>query len=78
MPGLAEPGFDALSDDVEAHWYEAVGAPHIPIPTRWFNESAVTWLRWQLLGDGQACEHFKTMPDSADWDRKAAQNETDC
>jgi hypothetical protein len=71
-------GFDALSDQAEAYWYEAVGAPHIPIPVRWMNESSVAWLRWQLLGDAKACEHFKAMPGSDDWDLKAAQNESGC
>jgi predicted dienelactone hydrolase len=71
-------GFDALSDATEAYWYEAVGAPHVPIPVRYMNESAVAWLRFQLLGDRRACEHFKAMPDSADWDLQGMQNATDC
>jgi hypothetical protein len=42
------------------------------------NESSVAWLRWQLLGDAKACEHFKAMPDSDDWNLQAAQNESAC
>ena len=77
-PGWVGQGFDALGDQTEAYWYEAVGAPHIPIPVRWMNESSVAWLRWQLLGDAKACEYFKAMPDSDDWNLKGAQNETGC
>jgi dienelactone hydrolase len=70
--------YEALSDAVEAYWYEAVGAPHIPIPVDVITESAVAWLRWQLLGDRRACEHFKAMPDSDAWNLTGSQNETDC
>lgn len=71
-------GFNALDDGIEAYWYEAVGAAHIPIPTRWTEESTVAWFRWKLLGDTQACEYFKNMPNTSDWDFQDSQNETEC
>jgi hypothetical protein len=71
-------GFSALDDTVEAYWYEAIGAAHIPIPTRWTEESTVAWFRWKLLGDSQACEYFKNMPNTADWDLQGSQSETGC
>lgn len=71
-------GFNALDDSVEAYWYEATGAAHIPIPTRWTKESTVVWFRWKLLDDTRACEYFKAMPDSADWSYRDSQSETGC
>jgi len=70
--------FRRLSDDVEAYWYEAQGAAHIPIPTKWSKESAVAWFRWKLLGDSNACEYFKSMPDTFDWHFQNSKNETSC
>jgi hypothetical protein len=71
-------GYNALSGSVEAYWYEAVGAAHIPVPTRWTQESTVPWFRWKLLGDRQACEYFKNMPNTSSWRYMASKNETDC
>jgi hypothetical protein len=71
-------GFRALADSTEAYWYEASGAAHIPVPTRWTQESATAWFRWKLLGDSEACEYFKALPDGDSWSFKQAQNETDC
>jgi hypothetical protein len=71
-------GFTALSDTVEAYWYEAMGAAHIPVPTRWTEESTVAWFRWKLLGDQQACQYFKNMPNSSDWNLRDSQAETNC
>jgi hypothetical protein len=70
--------FDALAPGLEAYWYEATGAPHIPVPVKWMKESMVAWFRWKLLGDRGACEHVKAMPDSDDWDLQAVRNATDC
>ena len=70
--------FNALDDSVEAYWYTAMGASHIPIPTRWTQESTVAWFRWKLLGDAQACDYFKNMPNGNDWDLRQAQAETAC
>ena len=71
--------FDALPPTTEAYWYEAVGASHMtPIPTSYTQESAVSWFRWKLLGDAQACEYFKAMPNSSDWSLQNSQNEQPC
>jgi hypothetical protein len=71
-------GFNALDDGVEAYWYQAEGARHIPVPTRWTQESTVAWFRWKLLGDAQACEYFKNMPNTRDWSYRRSQNATAC
>lgn len=73
-----QQAFDALDDGVEAYWYEAMDAPHVPVPTSWAQESAVVWFRWKLLGDAAACEHFKAMPDGDQWDLQASQNDDGC
>jgi hypothetical protein len=71
-------GFDALSDQVEAYWWSAIGATHIPTPDPQQMEISVPWFRWKLLGDKAACEHFKKMNDGTKWEQKAVQNEVDC
>lgn len=73
-----EDAFNALNNNTEAYWYEAVGASHIPIPAEWTEESAVVWFRWKLLGDENACAYFKDMPNSRDWDFQDSQNEVSC
>lgn len=70
--------FNALDSNVEAYWYEAQGATHIPIPTDWSIESATAWFRWKLLGDSAACRYFKNMPNSRDWRMQDSQNEMSC
>jgi len=70
--------FDALGDGIEAYWYQADGASHIPIPTSWTQESTVAWFRWKLLGDRQACEYFKAMPNGTSWTLQGSQNDTGC
>jgi hypothetical protein len=70
--------FDALNDGIEAYWYQADGASHIPIPTTWTQESTVAWFRWKLLGDRQACEYFKNMPNGNSWTLQDSQNDSGC
>jgi hypothetical protein len=70
--------FSALNKDVEAYWYRANGAMHIPIPTSWSKESTTVWFRWKLLGDTNACQYFKAMPNTSDWDSQDSQNEQQC
>jgi dienelactone hydrolase len=70
--------FTAMADSTESYWYEATGASHIPIPTKWTQESTVAWFRWKLLGDKTACEYFKKMPDGNDWNLKKKQAEQGC
>jgi pimeloyl-ACP methyl ester carboxylesterase len=71
-------GFEALPARTEAYWYEAKGAAHIPIPTRWTEESSAAWFRWKLQGDRDACAYFKRMPLSMDWALHKKQAEEDC
>jgi hypothetical protein len=59
-------GYDLINS--EKYWYEASGAPHIPVPVSWGAESAVAFFRWKLLGDMVAGEYFAHMPDSDRWD----------
>jgi hypothetical protein len=73
-----QAAFDALDDGVEAYWYEASGATDLPIPTAWIEESSVAWFRWKLLGDAQACQHVKRMPEGDQWDLRKSQAEIDC
>jgi hypothetical protein len=59
-------GYAALRS--EKYWYEATGAPHIPLPVSWAAESAVVFFRWKLLGDEAAGQYFGAMPDGDQWD----------
>jgi hypothetical protein len=68
----------ALPAGLEAYWYEAIGAPHIPVPARWMSESMVAWFRWKLVDDAAACEYFHAMPDTADWDLQEQRNPSGC
>lgn len=77
-PGWVRQGFDALPDRTEAYWYEAEGAAHIPVPTRWTEESSAAWFRWKLQGDQAACEYFKKLPLGMDWSLQKKQAEEDC
>jgi len=72
-------GYDALSNNIEKVWYEAVGASHMtPIPASWTIESGTTWFRWKLLGDSQACEYFKSLPNTSDWNYMESMNVSPC
>ena len=71
-------GLDALDDSIEAYWWSAVGATHIPTPVKEEQAISIPWFRWKLLGDQKACEHFKKMPDSEQWDSRKEQNPKDC
>lgn len=59
-------GYAALHS--EKYWYEATGAPHLPVPVSWAAESAVVFFRWKLLGDAAAGDYFAAMPDSDRWE----------
>jgi len=75
---LVRDQYDAFNSNVEAYWYEAVDAPHIPVPMAFIEESTVAWFRWKLLGDAAACEYFKAMPDSERWNLQEQQNAIAC
>src|SRR5688572_4816973 len=40
--------FEALGDAVEAYWFSALDAPHLPIPLEHIQPAAVAWFRWKL------------------------------
>lgn len=72
-------GYEALSDSVEKAWYEGVGASHLsPIPNSYASEMGLAWFRWQLLGDSDACQYFKDMPNSSDWNLQETDNLSAC
>jgi hypothetical protein len=71
-------GYDELPSTLKKAWYEAVGAAHIPPPNTDAGEMGVAWFRWQLLGDSDACEYFKDMPDSSDWRHQETDNLSPC
>jgi len=70
--------YEAFNGTVEAYWYEAVEAPHIPVPIAFIQESTVAWFRWKLLGDAAACAYMKAMPDGDRWNLQEQQNAIDC
>jgi dienelactone hydrolase len=71
-------GLDALADDIEAYWWSANGATHIPTPQGPTNSVAVAWFRWKLLDDAAACAYFKALPDGSAWDVRKEQNAVSC
>lgn len=70
--------FAALNDSIEAYWWSAIGATHIPVPNPQEMEISVPWFRWKLLGDKAACEYFKKLPGAGRWQRKKEQNVAAC
>jgi hypothetical protein len=73
-----ELGLEHFSAETEVTWYEATGAPHVPVPNQWIQESAVVWFRWKLLDDRDACAYWKAMPKGDAWDMKAETNAAPC
>jgi hypothetical protein len=72
-------GYDALDGGIEKAWYEAVGAGHMtPIPNSEASEFGLAWFAWQLLGQSNACQYFKDMPDSYDWRLQEEDNLSRC
>ena len=63
---------------IEAYWWSAVGATHIPVPNGEEMQISIPWFRWKLLGDQKACEFFKKMPDGDAWDERMSQNPAPC
>ena len=71
--------YNALSPYIEKAWYEAVGASHMsPIPEDYASEFGLAWFRWKLLGDSQACQYFKNMPNSYYWRLQETDNLSPC
>lgn len=70
--------FEALSDDIEAYHWSAIGATHIPVPQAEAMEVVVPWFRWKLLGDAAACRALRALPDTDRWAVVDEQNADDC
>ena len=70
--------FAALSDRLEAYWLSGVGVVHIPLPLEPMQQLAVPWLRWKLLGDAQACAHFKQLASDPRWELSGEQGAKPC
>jgi hypothetical protein len=73
-----QSGFDALSDDVEAYFWEKLGSTHIPVPDLEAAEVGIPWFRWKLLGDQDACEDFYALRNSLTWTVYDEQNTVRC
>ncbi len=72
-------GYNALPNNLEKAWYEAVGASHMtPMPLSYASEMGLAWFRWQLLGDSNACAYFKNMPSSYNWRLQDVDNLSTC
>lgn len=72
-----QSGFNALSDDVEAYFWEKFGSTHIPVPAGDAAEVGIPWFRWKLLGDQDACEDFYALLNGA-WSVQDEQNAVSC
>jgi hypothetical protein len=73
-----QDGFDALSDNVEAYFWEKRGSAHIPVPDLDAAEVGIPWFRWKLLGDQDACEDFYALRGSRSWTIEDEQNTVSC
>jgi hypothetical protein len=73
-----QQAYSAFGPDTEIYWWSAVGATQIPVPTSAAQQVSIPWFRWKLLGDVQACEFFKQLPDGPDWDTRMSHNEKPC
>jgi dienelactone hydrolase len=71
-------GFAALDDSIEAYWWSANGATHIPTPQAPTMQVGIPWFRWKLLGDKAACEAFKALPATDAWDERKSQHPAAC
>jgi hypothetical protein len=73
-----QDAFDALSDDVEAYYWEKIGSTHIPVPARDAAEVGIPWFRWKLLDDQDACEDFYALRGPFNWTVEDEQNAVPC
>jgi hypothetical protein len=74
-----QQAYDATSKTVEAYFWTARGANHIPVPNGETQQIAIPWFRWKLLGDQAACRAFAAIPkNDAKWAQVAAKNQQAC
>jgi fermentation-respiration switch protein FrsA (DUF1100 family) len=76
--GWVRQAFDAMPAENEVYWWSANGATHVPAPVEHQLQVVVPWFRWKLLGDKAACEAFKALPDTDDWDVREESNAASC
>jgi hypothetical protein len=68
-----------MSNTVEKYFYGKSGANHITSINTDANDLMVSWFRWKLLGDKEACEYFKAIPKTQRaWQLIAKKNEKPC
>jgi hypothetical protein len=71
--------YDSTSKTVEAYFWTARGASHIPVPNGEAQEISIPWFRWKLLGDQAACRAFVGIPKmNPKWAEVAAKNQQPC
>lgn len=74
--------YSAMNPNDEVYWWSATGATYIPVPQVPEEQVSIPWFRWKLLGDNEACNFFKSMPDnstiSPGWTQLKSENETPC
>jgi hypothetical protein len=74
-----QQAYDATSKTVEAYFWTAEGATHIPVPNGETQQISIPWFRWKLLGDQAACRAFVGIPkNDAKWAQVAAKNPRAC
>ena len=77
--GWVQQAFDAMNDSVEAYFWTKAGANHIATSSPDTNEVIISWFRWKLLGDNEACKYFKAIPTTnTTWAVADVQNEQNC
>ncbi len=60
-----ERGYKLLTG--EKYLYSAVGARHVPVPSRWIRDSII-FFDWKLKGS-KTEQDFKSLPNSPQWER---------
>lgn len=78
--GWVRDAYEALPRDNFKVWYTATGmdSTHIPVPNGPTREMSIPWFRWTLLGDENACEEFKDLPNQSGWNRAEQANVPSC
>jgi hypothetical protein len=77
--GWVQDGIDALAPGTEAYHYSWTDLVHFDGSPDVVSRLAVLWFRWKLLGDGNACETLKALPEmDASWLVADSQNEARC
>jgi hypothetical protein len=74
-----QQGFDAMNESSEVYFWAKSGANHILTVNQDAEEVLVSWFRWKLLDDQQACRYWKAIPTTdTTWTVVDQQNEVAC